>query len=170
LKIHTRLTSVRIHTTEQAVSHDEHQESAMSSTKEETKGRAGKRAAWFIVWTAALFMSVPVSARSRDADGSRLQARHVALGDTIKDSLSPPRDREDWRSFRVTEGKSVKLSLSHQPTKGRVTLTLVSSNGGELGRATSREGAASLAQKLKPGVYYVSVASASRVKYSLSVR
>ncbi len=142
----------------------------MLSTKEETKGSTGKRAAWLIVWTAALFMSVPVSARSRDADGSRLQARHVTLGDTIKDSLNPPRDRVDWRSFRVTDGKTVRLSLSHQPVKGRVTLTLVSSAGGELGRATSREGAASLAQKLKPGVYYVSVASGKRVKYSLSVR
>ena len=141
----------------------------MKNIETKTNSSMGKRVAWGVVWTAVLFMSVPVSARSRDADGSRLQARHCSLGDTINDSLSPPRDSVDWRSFRVTEGKRVSVTLTHKPVKGRVTLTLVSSAGGELGRSTSRSGSASL-QQLKPGVYYVSVASGQSVKYSLSVR
>ena len=135
-----------------------------------TTARIGEKVMWTIALIATLGTSSPAVARPRDVDGSRMQARHCSVGDTLEDSLNPPRDRVDWRSFRVTDAKTVRVSLSHKPAKGRAVLTLVSSSGGELGRTTTRAGKASLSQALKPGVYYIAVSSGEKLEYSLSLK
>ena len=110
------------------------------------------------------------SAVARDADGARMQARTIKVGETQKDSLRPPSDQVDWRSLKVSEAGNVTVSLSHAAKQGPVSLRLTDSRGQSRGAATSARGSASIGAELKPGIYYISVSSKTSVSYSLSVR
>lgn len=116
-----------------------------------------------------LFSSLAVG-EARDADGSRLQARSIKLSSTQRDTLLPPRDSVDWRSFKVTADGSILISVSHKPAKASVRVSLTDARGSQLGSASSSSGSASIRKTLKPGVYYVSVSSGDKVSYSISVK
>ncbi len=110
------------------------------------------------------------TANARDSDGSRLQASSMSLGSTKRDTLVPPRDRADWRSFKVTSKGNVSISLTHKPAKATVSVALTDARGKSVTSASSNKGSASIRQPLSPGIYYVSVSSGSKVSYSLTVK
>ena len=107
---------------------------------------------------------------ARDADGSRLQARSIKLSSTQRDTLLPPRDSVDWRSFKVTTDGAVLISVSHKPASASVQVSLTDARGSQLGSSSSSNGTASIRKTLKPGVYYISVSSSDKVSYSISVK
>ena len=119
---------------------------------------------------ATLALCAPlVVAEARDADGSRLQASSVSLGSSSRDTLSPPHDRADWRSFKVKATQRVSLSVSSKPAKASVQLSLLDARGNRVASASSADGAASLSSSLEPGLYYVAVSASEKVSYSLNV-
>lgn len=119
---------------------------------------------------AGVFAHQSAEAYGRDADGSRMQARHVNLNSTARDTLMPPKDRVDWRAFKVTSVRSISMSAQHKPASAQLNLRLVNSRGQQVGSASSRGGATSMSQMLKPGVYYLATSSNARVSYRLSIR
>lgn len=139
----------------------------MRSLKLERIGRAVLTAA---IVGATLGVAAQGFAGARDADGSRMQARSMKVGSTQRDSLMPPRDRVDWRSFKLSQGKGVSIAINHKPPKAAVAVRLTDSRGQELGVARTRGGRAVLTRRLEPGIYYISVSSRARVSYSLSLK
>lgn len=130
---------------------------------------------WFggllmVVLLTSAIGALDAMAFGRDTDGSRMQARHVSLGSTIRDNLMPPKDRVDWRAFKVTRAKSVTIAGQHKPAGARMVIALVNSRGQQVASATSNGGKVTLSQMLKPGVYYFSVSSDARMSYRLNVR
>ena len=110
-----------------------------------------------------------VMASARDADGARVQARSIALGSSQSDTLMPPRDRVDWRSFKVERGGGVTVAITH-PNGVSVSVALSNSRGETLATATSSKGRASLSRTLEPGIYFVSVSSTQKARYEIAVR
>ncbi len=111
-----------------------------------------------------------VEANARDADGSRMQARAMKLGQTQKDTLMPPRDRVDWRSFKLDKAQSVSVSVKGKPASATVRVELTDSRGSSVQSTSFSGGSATLNADLEPGVYYVSVSASARVSYSISAR
>lgn len=109
-------------------------------------------------------------AYGRDADGTRHQARNQALGSTQRDTLNPPSDGVDWRSFKVTAPKNITVSLRHKPEAAKVTVTIVDSTGATVASGSSSRGAVSVTSLLKSGLYYISVSSNQGVSYSITVQ
>ena len=128
------------------------------------------RAGLYSAALCGLLIASPALAESRDADGSRLQARSIALGSTQRDTLSPPRDNTDWLSFKVPAGANVTISLNHKPETASVQLSLTDARGQSVASSTSQRGAASLRQRLEPGIYYLSISSNTNVSYSVTVQ
>ncbi len=119
----------------------------------------------------ASLLAIPTaSSFARDADGSRMKARPQAIGTTQKDRIMPPRDRVDWRSFRVTKKQRITISVRHSAKSGPVQVSLTSSQGAELQSATSTQGGATLSTQLKPGIYYVAVSARRPSAYSITLR
>lgn len=109
-------------------------------------------------------------AYGRDADGTRHQARNQALGSTQRDTLNPPSDGVDWRSFKVTAPKNVTISVRHKPESANVQVTIVDSTGATVASGSSNRGAVSVSSQLKSGLYYISVSSNQGVSYSITVQ
>ena len=120
-------------------------------------------AAWLVVTPRTGF------AEARDADGSRMQARSMMLGSSQSDSLAPPRDGVDWRSFKVSGAKAIKISLSHTPASASLSLSLTDARGTSVASASSSAGKVTLAKTLQPGIYYLSVSARARADYTLRV-
>lgn len=106
----------------------------------------------------------------RDADGSRPQARHQEIGTTQRDTLNPPRDAVDWRSFKVTDDKPVSVVVRHKPEAISLNVELVDASGQTVASAKSVRGAATLSATLKPGLYYISVSAGQGVSYSIAIQ
>lgn len=109
-------------------------------------------------------------ASARDADGSRMQARSFKLGTTQKDHLMPPRDRVDWRSFKLDKAKTVTISVSSKAGKAGLGVSLTDARGKSLGKAAAPKGSAKIQKKLEPGIYYVAVTAKGKAAYSISIR
>lgn len=139
-----------------------------------TESRASRYTRWAVAATCMVGVCVGAGAwaqaEARDADGSRMQARSIRVGSSQRDSLMPPRDRIDWRSFKVSEASEVTVRVSHKPASARLKVVLTDSRGEELDGASARGGSAALSQKLSPGIYYVAVSARARTKYELSVK
>lgn len=128
---------------------------------------------WFPIFAALLVLMVvspSALAQGRDADGTRMQARPISLGTTQTDSLSPPDDRADWRLLRLDEVHQLRLDVSLSGGNS-LTLTLTTSSGDPIAtsRATEND-AASINQRLEPGIYYISVQSSDALRYRLELR
>lgn len=128
--------------------------------------------AWSIATLLLVGLSAPAapSAKSRDADGSRMQARKIAYPSVHTDELSPPTDRVDWRYFKLGEAADVSVSVAFDVAEASGSVRLTSATGRELALADAASGAASVDQKLEPGVYYVSVQTSAASAYTLTVR
>ncbi len=117
-----------------------------------------------------LLISSTAFSNARDSDGSRMQARAVALGKTIKDNIRPPGDAVDWYYFRLEKEREVKLSLNIK-SKKEARLTLSDTVGKSiLQNRTKAQRLTMKTQKLKPGIYYVSVSAKSAFSYSLLIK
>jgi hypothetical protein len=114
-------------------------------------------------------IATPLGAHARDADGSRMQASEVALGKSVSDSLSPPRDSVDWRYFRLKSGSDVSIEVSGSRDV-RVKIQLTTATGKMVAETTTAEGKGRLSQKLDPGLYYVSVSAPAATEYKLTIR
>ena|SRR5690554_4076249 len=108
-------------------------------------------------------------AQGRDADGTRMQARPIALGATHSDRLSPPQDREDWFFVRVDSAGELRVSVRARPPGASLRLELQGATGDRLSTATTSGGNAEVRQQVNPGIYYVQV-SGEEARYELSVR
>ena len=93
-----------------------------------------------LVITASVCASPAAQSYSRDADGSRLQARFHRLGTSASDSLKPPADAADWRSVKLKRGQTLSVRVSHQPHNAPVAVSLHNSQGRQLAATTSRDG------------------------------
>lgn len=123
-----------------------------------------------LVGAAVLSASLGAVAYARDADGSRLAARNMALGTTASDTLNPPADAIDWRAIKLTAPKGLGVSLKVKPSGANATVSVTNSRGARVASASNSDGVASIMQKLDAGVYYISVSSTDRIAYRLSVR
>lgn len=117
-----------------------------------------------------LAMPMQLGAMGRDADGSRMQARELALGGTDSDTLSPPSDAVDWRYLRLSDGHRLVVEVSVSPSSVPVSVQLTSAVGDRIASATSSKGKATLSTQLDPGLYYVSVSASAAARYTISLR
>lgn len=109
-------------------------------------------------------------AQERDPDGTRMQARRVAVGTTHKDTLAPPSDAADWRYVRLASTADLTIEVSHEPASQRVQVTLTTATGDELTSASSQGGRLKLTRNLDPGIYYISIQASGAVSYRMSIR
>ncbi len=122
------------------------------------------------VLLVASFPSGDATANARDPDGSRMQARQIAVGSSARDQLQPPRDSVDWHYFKLRGAKRVSISLSSAPAGNVAQIRVTNAMGKSVASSATRDGKASIARRLDPGVYYVSVSSPKQVTYTLSVK
>ena len=115
-------------------------------------------------------MPAQLGAVSRDADGSRMQAREMALGAADSDALSPPSDAVDWRYLRLSEAHRLVVEVNGAPASVPVTVQLTSAVGDRIAQASSSKGRATLSTQLDPGLYYVSVSASADLRYTMSLR
>lgn len=108
-------------------------------------------------------------AQGRDADGTRMQARQLAIGATHSDRLSPPADREDWFFVRIDAATDLRVSVRARPSGASLRLELQGATGDRLASATTGEGSAVVSQRVNPGIYYMKV-SGDEARYDLSVQ
>ena len=112
---------------------------------------------------------MPAYANGRDADGSRMQARPLTLGDPVSDRIAPPVDSVDWRYLRLSDPTDVTFEVRvASGTSARVTLT--DAMGKTITRASTNDGSFSTRRRLDPGLYYVSVSATGPVSYKLTAR
>ena len=120
---------------------------------------------------AALIAPVtPASAFARDADGSRMQARPIALNSAARDRLAPPSDAVDWRYFRLTEAHDVTVAVEGTPKSVALSITLTDAMGKSLVRGRTSNGSYTTRRRLDPGLYYLSVSATAAASYEISVR
>jgi hypothetical protein len=131
-----------------------------------------KRATLWIVVVAMLSttVSIDATANARDPDGSRMQARQLAVGSSTRDRLNPPRDAIDWHYFKLRGAKRLSVSVNASPAENPVRVRVTNAVGRSVASATSRGGKATITRKFDPGVYYVSVSGGKAVSYTLSAR
>lgn len=110
-----------------------------------------------------------VSAAGRDADGSRMQARALAIGQAATDSLAPPDDRIDWKYFQVAKRRGVRISVRSLDEGRSVSVSLYSAAGDEIARTSAGPSGASLSRDLAPGVYYLGLQASAGVRYRVQV-
>ncbi|RVU42629.1 hypothetical protein EA187_15695 [Lujinxingia sediminis] len=132
-------------------------------------GRRIKRMVGVGVIGGVLVTATFAMAQGRDADGTRMQARQVAVGSTHSDRLSPPQDREDWYFVRVDEAVELKVSVRSRPASVALRLELQGATGDRLAVAATEQGSAQVAKRVNPGIYYMQV-SGGDARYELSVR
>ena len=128
---------------------------------------------WSIAIATGLMVALialPAWSQSRDADGTRMQARHVEVGTTHSESLSPPEDRADWRMIRIGESTDLALSLTLRGSDVEATLTLTSATGDRLEQKTAGKDGASITRTLDAGIYYIAVESSDALRYTLSIK
>ncbi|TXD38125.1 hypothetical protein FRC98_04300 [Lujinxingia vulgaris] len=118
---------------------------------------------------AVLAMGTLAMAQGRDADGTRMQARQIAVGESHSDRLSPPQDREDWYFVRVDAAVELQVSVRVRPASAALRLEMQGATGDRLAVATSEQGSAVVTQRVNPGIYYVQV-SGGEARYEMSVR
>lgn len=116
-----------------------------------------------------ILLAMPVMAQDRDSDGSRMQARPAALGQTYDDDLSPPSDSADWRMIRLEDRTTITLRLSPRPADATATLILTGSTGNELASERTGRSAATIESTLDAGIYYVAVESSQSLRYELQI-
>jgi hypothetical protein len=119
---------------------------------------------------SALLIAAPSSAdgMARDADGSRMQARVQALRTTQQDSLQPPIDRVDWRTFKLANDAAVSVIVRSSPAQIPVQVQLTDGRGNVL-VSGGKAGGDTLRRQLSAGLYYVSVSASARVDYSITI-
>ena len=110
-----------------------------------------------------------LGAKSRDSDGSRMQARKIEFPSTHKDALSPPDDAVDWRYFKLGAPRRADLSVTFGGAGAGGRLALTTATGRELAVADQASKKATVSEKLEPGVYYVSVQTKKATGYKLSL-
>lgn len=109
-------------------------------------------------------------ANGRDPDGSRMQARPIAMGATAEDRLSPPGDSIDWRYVRLADAADVTFTLAATPSNVTLRFTLTDARGNAVIRESSSRGALTVRRSLDPGLYYLSVSAGAAASYKLTVR
>lgn len=128
---------------------------------------------WFSFILLGCLLSFPLSAafaQGRDSDGTRMQARHVEVGSTHRDSLSPPHDRADWRMIRLDQSSNLEIILTVH-SGGEASLTLTDSSGHRIAGASAKpEKEAALNRRLDAGIYYISVESSESLRYTLQLK
>lgn len=120
----------------------------------------------------SLTLTVSVaSGLGRDADGSRMQARAMTIGETASDSLTPPSDAIDWRYVRIASAQSVTLTLKVTPGSAQGTVSLANAMGKSLVRGrTGADGTFTTTTSLDPGLYYIAVGSQDTLSYTLTLK
>lgn len=133
--------------------------------------RSGKLAALMLTVGAAVLLCAPqILAGGRDSDASRMQARKIDVGASESDSLNPPKDRVDWRYFKLGERRSVEVSVSGADESASMTVELTTATGTEIDSTSATRGNATLEKTLDPGIYYFSVSAKRSTTYSVQVR
>ncbi|MBA2663684.1 MAG: T9SS type A sorting domain-containing protein [Bradymonadaceae bacterium] len=117
-----------------------------------------------------LLVAFESSAEARDPDGTRMQARKVALGATHATTLAPPTDAADWRYIQLKEGVELTIEVSSEPKTQVVKVTLTTATGDELTAASSQGGRLKITRNLDPGIYYISIQSGDAVSYRMTIR
>ena len=128
---------------------------------------------WAIAVVAGLaiaLIALPAWSQSRDSDGTRMQARHVDVGSTHSDSLSPPEDRADWRMIRLGESTDLELKLTVRNSDKQATLTLTGASGDRIEQQSAGKSSASITRTLDAGIYYIAVESSETLRYELSIK
>lgn len=123
-----------------------------------------------VVLIVGLGCTVQAVGASRDADGSRMQAREHKIGSTVSDRLAPPSDTVDWRYVRVAKAHDLALSLTSKPADKPVRLQVTNAVGKPIMEGATQKGQLSLSRRLDAGLYYVAVSSSGKAEYSLTIR
>ncbi len=116
------------------------------------------------------FPAATTSALARDSDGSRMQARPLAVGASASDRLSPPNDAVDWRYIRLAAAEDVTLTVDTTPANAVVDVTLTDAMGKSIARGKSSGGTYTSRRRLDPGLYYIAVSSSADVAYRIAVQ
>lgn len=127
----------------------------------------------FIVGAVALALLIPVAplaAFGRDTDGSRMQARPMALDSSVSDRLAPPNDAVDWRYLRLSDARDVTLTVDAVPPSVSVEVNITNAMGKSIARGRTADGKFTTRRRLDPGLYYISVSASRPASYQLSVR
>ena len=128
-----------------------------------------KMATFVAVVALVVTTALPALSQHRDDDGSRMQARQVDVDSEHSDRLDPPRQKEDWRMFKLDDDHSLSLELTVETDDRTATLTLSSAVGDELAKATADDEAGRIEESLDAGIYYVTVESTEALHYSLVI-
>lgn len=128
------------------------------------------RGAALVVMSGALWLPPTSKAdgMARDADGSRMQARVHPLRTTQQDSLRPPLDSVDWRTFKLQGDAVVTVRVTSTPKQVPVQVQLTDGRGNVLVTG-GRAGGETLRRQLASGLYYVSVSASAQVDYSITI-
>lgn len=127
------------------------------------------RGAALVMMSGALWLPVrEADGMARDADGSRMQARVQQLRTTQQDSLRPPIDRVDWRTFKLQGDAVVTIRVSSSPKQVPLQVQLTDGRGNVL-VSGGRAGGETLRRQLASGLYYVSVSANAQVDYSITI-
>lgn len=116
---------------------------------------------------AFTFSTATAFSNARDSDGTRIQARSIAMGSPVNDKLNPPGDKVDWYYFRIKETRKVQINLT---TSGSTQVALSDTVGKSIFSELSNKKKLSSSRDLKPGIYYLSVSAKSGVSYSLTIK
>ncbi len=111
-----------------------------------------------------------VTGASRDADGSRMQAREQKLGTSVKDRLSPPNDTVDWRYVRVTGSHELDIRLVGKPADKSLRVQVTNAVGKPIMEGATKNGQLSLSRKVDPGLYYVAVSANGLAEYTITIK
>ncbi len=117
-----------------------------------------------------LTWSAVVIGASRDADGSRMQAREQKLGSSVQDRLSPPNDTVDWRYVRVTGSHELEIRLVGKPTDKSLRVQVTNAVGKPIMEGATKNGQLSLSRKVDPGLYYVAVSANGLAEYTITIK
>lgn len=123
-----------------------------------------------LVVIAAMMAPATLYGSGRDSDGSRMQARPIALGSSNNDRLSPPADPVDWRYVRLANAHNLRVSVTTQPASATATVTLTDAMGKSLVRGQTSGGTFETRRQLDPGLYYIAVAASRPLQYTISVQ
>lgn len=119
---------------------------------------------------AGLLAPTSLFGSGRDSDGSRMQARPIALNATASDRLSPPGDPVDWRYVRLTSTHDLRVTVTTQPASSVANVTVTDAMGKSIERGQTRNGSFEARHNVDPGLYYIAVASSRPLQYTITVR
>ena len=138
--------------------------------------RGALRAACSALLVMFVLMEVAIGtawARPRqDSDGTRMRARKAVAQKTIKDALSAPKDKHDWRYVEVDKAGQLTVTLEATPEDAEIELSILDGEGKLLKEAKAgRSGKRKVSVKTSPGIYYIDVTIKSgKATYTLDIK